>query len=1126
MKQLFSILALLLFVKVGNAQFFKISDYDKQTLKVCKGQFVSSKFTTVTNGLDMKQPAYANNENYTVTFCSSNNSKIRANFYYTGLGNGDHLYIYDGPTTASPLIANLSGVKDYPGVYTSTDTCLTFRFVSDNVQDVNQSYGWNALIGCTPKDCKGNIPASDECITATEICNLDGYCGSTSGWYTRGKEADDIDRDDFGSPRAFCAKIQNNSWLSFIASTTSASFDITSSNCSNPKTGIQAAIFETSNCKAFTSIGNCYKNAKDNFTLATNKPLTIGQKYYIMIDGYDGNDCEYNITANNGAQTVKLSADNMNTLCTGQPFVISATAVGVGPFAYVWTPTPTTGQNSPVATFPAATGITYSCSVTGVCTNPTIATFTPSVVTTPVVSAKDSARICSDGNGTILTSTLTSSSPAIDFKNIKTQTIPDNSATGITSTINVGSISGLVANDLLKVCLDINHGNVSDLSISLKAPNNTIIDLSSGNGGSGDNYEKTCFSPTGTSITTGIAPFTGTFTPEEALSLSSASPINGVWSLIVKDNKTVDIGLLTGWSLSFKNDFTYSWTPTTGLSGNGATVTANPSSTTTYSANITDKAGCKGTKEVQVNVTPLPIAPIVTSPIVYCINAKADTLKATTVPNTDLVWYKTATGGTSLPAAPKPSTSTAGITYYYVTGKVGLCEGVRAEVKVIVNSKIDPSFTYSSENFCQYAANEFPVISPSAVAGIFSASPAGLVFVNDKTGEIDLRASKPGTYSVTNKVAPVGGCAAVTSNPFTVTIHAEPTLDKNYNTSMCSGIQLNIPLTGSVSSSFEWKAADNPNTTGESYLTSTATALINDIITNKTINDEIVNYTVKLTSIAHKCVNETAQIIAVTVNPNPVADTSALEIDASSCGTNSGSITGIATASGKAPLKYQWQDALGNTVATTIDLPNALPGSYVLTITDANGCLTKVGTGNSLNVVAKNKVKVSFTVNPDKGEVPILIQFANATVGAINYNWNFGNSETSKEKNPSYTYTQRGLFKACLVADDGAKCFDTACTTIDAYITSAFIIPNVFTPNNDGTNDILTIIGKGIVSLHAEIFNRWGQKEYEWDTPNGGWDGRSASGKPSPDGTYYVIIRATGVDGKNLLEKGSFTLLR
>ncbi|MEO6904479.1 MAG: gliding motility-associated C-terminal domain-containing protein [Bacteroidia bacterium] len=1121
MKQILSALALLLFVKIGNAQFYKISDYDKQTLNVCKGQFVSSKFTTVTNGLDLYQPAYLNNENYTVTFCSSISSKIRVNFYYIGLGSGDHLYVYDGTSTASPQIANLTGTVNYPGVFTSTGTCLTFKFVSDNVQDVNQSYGWDSFIGCTPTDCKGNIPASDECISATEICNLDGYCGSTSGWYTRGSEAATLDK-----PGAFCANIQNNSWLSFIASTTSASFDITPSNCSNPNTGIQAAIFQTTNCKNFTSIATCYSNAKGNFTLATNVPLTIGKKYYIMIDGYDGNDCEYSINANNGVQTVKLTADNSNTLCTGQPFVLSATAVGVGPFTYVWTPTPTSGQNSAVATFPAATGTTYSCSVTGVCTNPTIATFTPSVVTTPVVSAIDSVRICAGGSGTKLTSSLTSSSPTIDFKNLKTSPIPDASATGITSTINVGSITGSVGTDLLNVCIDINHGNDSDLSISLKAPDNTIINLSSNNGGNGDNYVKTCFSSTGPSITTGTAPFTGTFTPQQPLSLLSASPINGVWSLIVIDNKTLDVGLLTGWSLSFKNGFTYSWAPTTALTGNGAAVTANPSSTTTYTASITDKAGCPGTKAVRVNVTDLPIAPIVNSPVVYCINAKANPLKATTGPNIDLVWYTTATGGTSLPSAPTPSTLTSGITFYYVTGKVGLCEGVRSEIKVIVNSKIDASFTYKSENFCQYAANEFPEISPSAVLGTFSSTPSGLVFVNDKTGEIDLRASLPGTYSITNQVAPVGGCAAITSNPFTVTIHAEPILDNKKTATICSGLLLDIPLAGSVPSSFEWQATDNSNTTGESYLTSTATALINDIITNKTINDQIVNYTVKLTSVAHKCVNETPQIVAVTVNPNPVADTTDISIDASSCGTNSGSITGIVNSSGKTPFKYDWQDAFGNTVGTAIDLKNVPPGSYVLTITDANGCLIKIGTGKSLNVISKNKVKAFFTVNPDKGEIPILIKFTNSSVGAINYNWNFGNSITSIEKNPSYKYTERGIFKTCLVADDGAKCFDTTCTTIDAYITSAFIIPNVFTPNNDGTNDIFTIIGKGIESLHAEIFNRWGQKEYEWDTPNGGWDGRSASGQLSPDGTYFVIIKAIGVDGKNLIGKGSFTLLR
>ena len=61
-------------------------------------------------------------------------------------------------------------------------------------------------------------------------------------------------------------------------------------------------------------------------------------------------------------------------------------------------------------------------------------------------------------------------------------------------------------------------------------------------------------------------------------------------------------------------------------------------------------------------------------------------------------------------------------------------------------------------------------------------------------------------------------------------------------------------------------------------------------------------------------------------------------------------------------------------------------------------------------------------------------------------------------------------------------------------------------------NDILKITAKGLATVHAEIYNRWGQKEYEWNTINGGWDGYSASGAPAVQGPYYIVLIAVGAD--------------
>jgi gliding motility-associated-like protein len=264
--------------------------------------------------------------------------------------------------------------------------------------------------------------------------------------------------------------------------------------------------------------------------------------------------------------------------------------------------------------------------------------------------------------------------------------------------------------------------------------------------------------------------------------------------------------------------------------------------------------------------------------------------------------------------------------------------------------------------------------------------------------------------------------------------------------------------------------------------------------------------------------------VAVTVNPTPVADTASLIINSSACGTKSGSIKGIAMVFGIAPLKYVWKNNAGVIIDTTLNLNNVGPGVYILTITDANGCTSKIGAGKTLNVKDENKVIAVFTPNPISGEMPLLVTFTNKSIGASHYSWNFDDG-TSTLKDPTHLYNKVGKFNACLIANDDGNCADTACAIIDVYINSVFIIPNIFTPNNDGVNDVFTISGKGIESLHAEIYNRWGQKEYEWNTTNGGWDGHSATGLPAVSGTYYYIIKAIGFDGKKYLEKGSITLI-
>jgi|GEM_PF-6437007 len=115
----------------------------------------------------------------------------------------------------------------------------------------------------------------------------------------------------------------------------------------------------------------------------------------------------------------------------------------------------------------------------------------------------------------------------------------------------VGSINSTYG--VASVCMNITHTWDGDLVIVLKAPDGTTISLSNRRGSSGDNFTNTCFTMSSpTSITTGTAPFTGTFKPEGDFSLANnGQNADGTWSLCAQDMAGADIGTINSWSITF-----------------------------------------------------------------------------------------------------------------------------------------------------------------------------------------------------------------------------------------------------------------------------------------------------------------------------------------------------------------------------------------------------------------------------------------------------------------------------------------------------------------------------------------------------------------------------------------------
>ena len=350
---------------------YEIDVYDGDTITTCGGTFTDSNPSTTGN--------YGNNEDYTVTFCSGSGSPMSFDFnnsgFFDALATGDTLYMYD---EVGDLIMQIDGTDDpsFSQFELSTvSQCVTFRFVSNGSTNDD---GWAAVVECiaAPASCNGNEPAADIALQAPYICNLDGYCGSTSNYYHEDLPDDMVSGGNCPSAQAFLGTIENNSWLRFLAGATSVSMDFTVSGCGSD--GIQVAILGDDG-SGWTRYSGCAQTDGANtgtFTLAATG-LTIGETYFIMADGNAGANCDYTIAvdASSGILTVDAGADQ--TVCVGDP--VNLTVSGPAGATYTWN------------------------SLDGVITNATGAsqTFNPLVATTYVVEVSGDG-ICASKTDTVV----------------------------------------------------------------------------------------------------------------------------------------------------------------------------------------------------------------------------------------------------------------------------------------------------------------------------------------------------------------------------------------------------------------------------------------------------------------------------------------------------------------------------------------------------------------------------------------------------------------------------------------------------------------------------------------------------------------------------------------------------
>ena len=508
-------------------------------------------------------------------------------------------------------------------------------------------------------------------------------------------------------------------------------------------------------------------------------------------------------------------------------------------------------------------------------------------------------------------------------------------------------------------------------------------------------------------------------------------------------------------------------TSTEGITGSWSPIIDNVQTTIyTFTA---DAGQCVNPQTMEIIIDPIqattfePFGP-------YCQDDPADPLLNVSPDGITGVW-----------GPPGINTNALGSTIYTFVSDPNQC-ALNYQVEVIVNPIPDIEITGPSE-ICEGQEAVLTAISGLS-NGAYLWQPGG-----ETTNEIVINPIETTNYSV---VYTVSGCPSPSSE-FTVTVNPNIPVFAGDDIEICIGEA--VTLEGSNAVTYSWSdGIEN----GSSF-----------------VPDSSGTYTLTGLS-ANGC--ETQDEVSVFVNPLPIIDPGT---PFSVCEGSEVTLTASGAGLG---ASYTWDNGVINGIPFSLDETN----EYTVIGTDANGC---EGTA-SIMVTGVLNPDASFTASPSSGVIPLNVDFQNLTMNATDYAWDFGNGDSLNYAEPndpviSSIYNEEGIYAVILTAFN-QLCSDTYTLEIDANLVGdpSVFVPNVFSPNQDGTNEQFIIQTENVASIEIIILNRWGNVMATIESLDLGWDGTSASGNEATEGVYFYKYNAVGINGQELSGHGFLTLVR
>jgi gliding motility-associated-like protein len=196
-----------------------------------------------------------------------------------------------------------------------------------------------------------------------------------------------------------------------------------------------------------------------------------------------------------------------------------------------------------------------------------------------------------------------------------------------------------------------------------------------------------------------------------------------------------------------------------------------------------------------------------------------------------------------------------------------------------------------------------------------------------------------------------------------------------------------------------------------------------------------------------------------------------------------------------------------------------------LIVTSVKGCKDTATLPVTVQLLSIPTAKFSLTPTDTTILYPA-VTFTDESSGATNCQIDWGDGTVTDCSTAQHSYSQPGTYKVKEIVENASGCSDTAFVTVIIRPEFEFTMPNAFTPNGDGLNDIFKPVLFGVYDYSFLVFNRWGEQLFETHDYLQGWNGYF-NGKLCPEATYvYKITFRDEVDNRLKVYSGSFILLR